>query len=467
MSALVQLQRHVTRLRGCDDCPKMIRPVVTGNPVLSPVMLIGQAPGVREGPAGKPFAWTAGKTMFGWFAQLGLSEDEFRQRVYMAAVCRCFPGKADRRRRRPRPRRRRDRALQPPPRRRGAHPPAAAGHPGRQARDRAARPRRGQARRDRRHRAAREDRRRRGRHDRAAAPVGRVDVAPHRARQDPARRARSRGSPRTRRGGRSLPPAPAPRGNPGSLAVAVSKASASDHLRRARRLPHPAGRPRRAPPATSARSASTSRRCSARAAPTRSSSAPAPAPTAATGAYVFARWGTPRRIINAHVDTVPANAGWSRDPWTPHVDDGRLYGLGSADTKGAIAATLVALDAARRHAIAACCSPATRRPAAASCTRSSPRRTRARSSEVIVCEPTARAAGIAHRGVLGQTRDARAAPAATRRRPITCPKPIATLARLAVALDDAGLRRLGDGPPGMTGHVPQHRRARTAASRST
>jgi uracil-DNA glycosylase len=74
----------------------MIRPVITGNPVVSPVMLIGQAPGVHEGPAGKPFAWTAGKTMFGWFAQIGLSEEGIRQRVYMAAVCRCFPGKAER-----------------------------------------------------------------------------------------------------------------------------------------------------------------------------------------------------------------------------------------------------------------------------------------------------------------------------------------------------------------------------------
>lgn len=72
----------------------MIRPVVTGNPVLSQVMLIGQAPGVREGPAGKPFAWTAGKTLFRWFAPLGATEDEFRTHVYMAAVCRCFPGKA-------------------------------------------------------------------------------------------------------------------------------------------------------------------------------------------------------------------------------------------------------------------------------------------------------------------------------------------------------------------------------------
>jgi uracil-DNA glycosylase len=32
--------------------------------------------------------------MFGWFAQAGMDEEAFRQRVYMAAVCRCFPGKA-------------------------------------------------------------------------------------------------------------------------------------------------------------------------------------------------------------------------------------------------------------------------------------------------------------------------------------------------------------------------------------
>ena len=73
----------------------MIGPVVTGNPVLSPVMLIGQAPGVKEGPMGRPFAWTAGKTLFGWFGGLGMSEAEFRNRIYMAAVCRCFPGKAE------------------------------------------------------------------------------------------------------------------------------------------------------------------------------------------------------------------------------------------------------------------------------------------------------------------------------------------------------------------------------------
>jgi len=74
----------------------MIGPVVMGQPVVSPVMLIGQAPGAKEGPAGKPFAWTAGKTLFRWFEGKGLREEAFRARVYMAAVCRCYPGKAPR-----------------------------------------------------------------------------------------------------------------------------------------------------------------------------------------------------------------------------------------------------------------------------------------------------------------------------------------------------------------------------------
>ena len=68
------------------------RPVI-GEPVASPVLLVGQAPGSKEVEVRKPFAWTAGKTMFGWFGGLGLDETAFRSRVYMAAVCRCFPGK--------------------------------------------------------------------------------------------------------------------------------------------------------------------------------------------------------------------------------------------------------------------------------------------------------------------------------------------------------------------------------------
>jgi uracil-DNA glycosylase len=71
----------------------MHRPAVTCGPVLSPILLVGQAPGDKEPALGRPFAWTAGKQLFKWFAQLGLAEADFRERVYMAAVCRCFPGK--------------------------------------------------------------------------------------------------------------------------------------------------------------------------------------------------------------------------------------------------------------------------------------------------------------------------------------------------------------------------------------
>lgn len=87
------MREHRTALASCSRCPEMIGPVVSGSPVFSPILLIGQAPGDKEGGFGKPFAWTAGKTMFKWFERIGLDEETFRQRVYMAAVCRCFPGK--------------------------------------------------------------------------------------------------------------------------------------------------------------------------------------------------------------------------------------------------------------------------------------------------------------------------------------------------------------------------------------
>lgn len=71
----------------------MQHPVVVGPPVVAKILLVGQAPGDKEPALGRPFAWTAGKQLFKWFATLGVEEAEFRARVYMAATCRCFPGK--------------------------------------------------------------------------------------------------------------------------------------------------------------------------------------------------------------------------------------------------------------------------------------------------------------------------------------------------------------------------------------
>jgi len=82
-------------LVACRACPNMRGSAVHGPPAFGGVMLIGQAPGPHEGELGRPFAWTAGKTLFQWFkTATGVDEARVREQVYFAAVARCFPGKA-------------------------------------------------------------------------------------------------------------------------------------------------------------------------------------------------------------------------------------------------------------------------------------------------------------------------------------------------------------------------------------
>jgi len=56
------------------------------------VMLVGQAPGPVEKTGQRPFAGRAGKTLFAWLARAGLTEEEVRERIYIAAITRCYPG---------------------------------------------------------------------------------------------------------------------------------------------------------------------------------------------------------------------------------------------------------------------------------------------------------------------------------------------------------------------------------------
>src|SRR5213083_2366157 len=96
MSTARRLEGHVGALLACNRCPQMRKPVVSGGPVWSKVLLVGQAPGDKEPVLGRPFAWTAGKTLFKWFHDsANLTEEQFRNSIYMAAVCRCFPGKKE------------------------------------------------------------------------------------------------------------------------------------------------------------------------------------------------------------------------------------------------------------------------------------------------------------------------------------------------------------------------------------
>ena len=45
-------------------------------------------------------------------------------------------------------------------------------------------------------------------------------------------------------------------------------------------------------------------------------------------------------LLNAHIDTVKPVASWSRDPFSPDVEDGVLYGLGSNDCGGGLCSLL-------------------------------------------------------------------------------------------------------------------------------
>ncbi len=89
MRALEEVQEDIRAFR-----PRGFGPPVHGQAVDSRIFLVGQAPGPHEARFGKPFAWTAGKTLFRWLEEAtGAGEDEVRSRVYIAAVVRCFPGK--------------------------------------------------------------------------------------------------------------------------------------------------------------------------------------------------------------------------------------------------------------------------------------------------------------------------------------------------------------------------------------
>jgi uracil-DNA glycosylase len=89
VAALRDVHRDIAAFR-----PRGFGPPVHGPAVASRIFLLGQAPGPHEARLGRPFAWTAGKTLFRWLARAtGADEETVRARVYISAVVRCFPGK--------------------------------------------------------------------------------------------------------------------------------------------------------------------------------------------------------------------------------------------------------------------------------------------------------------------------------------------------------------------------------------
>jgi uracil-DNA glycosylase len=93
--ALAQLHAE---MRACRRCLEHGYSVVAGaifsGPLSAQIALVGQAPGVSEVEAQRPFHASAGRRLFDWLSEAGWEEDTFRATQYMTAMTKCYPGKA-------------------------------------------------------------------------------------------------------------------------------------------------------------------------------------------------------------------------------------------------------------------------------------------------------------------------------------------------------------------------------------
>jgi acetylornithine deacetylase len=116
-------------------------------------------------------------------------------------------------------------------------------------------------------------------------------------------------------------------------------------------------------------------------------------------AFVLASWGNPKVVLNVHIDTVPSGEGWLADPLELIERDGRAYGLGTSDIKGAAAAILAGLDEVTPQDVAILFSGDEEHgsevmPAVIE------RGHLSGIKRAVVCEPTSCRVGRAHRGML-------------------------------------------------------------------
>lgn len=84
-------------MRGCRICLEAGYDIVPGavfqGQTRARAMIIGQAPGVTEVEAKRPFNASSGRRLFQWLGEAGWQEDDFRARHYMTSVTKCYPGK--------------------------------------------------------------------------------------------------------------------------------------------------------------------------------------------------------------------------------------------------------------------------------------------------------------------------------------------------------------------------------------
>ena len=112
--------------------------------------------------------------------------------------------------------------------------------------------------------------------------------------------------------------------------------------------------------------------------------------------------GSPKYLINVHLDTVPAGDGWQSDPYDLTINDGRAFGLGACDIKGAAACLLTLIEKGlENYAILF----STDEEAGQSTCIKEYIKTQHAFEGVIVAEPTQNKAVTCHRGILTGTQE--------------------------------------------------------------
>jgi uracil-DNA glycosylase len=95
IQALAELHTRMHACRLCLEADFDIYPrAIFSGEVGARLMVIGQAPGITEKEAGRPFNASSGTRLFKWLAEAGIEEAWFRRTQYMTAVTKCYPGRA-------------------------------------------------------------------------------------------------------------------------------------------------------------------------------------------------------------------------------------------------------------------------------------------------------------------------------------------------------------------------------------
>ena len=91
---LTSLQKKMKKCRAClEEGYEIYPPAVFSGSYGARFMTIGQAPGITEQEAERPFNAGSGKRLFDWLGRAGLEEDWFRETQYMTSVTKCYPGR--------------------------------------------------------------------------------------------------------------------------------------------------------------------------------------------------------------------------------------------------------------------------------------------------------------------------------------------------------------------------------------